>query len=164
MIDSREQENISVARSYASKAIQADPDDIPLKYEYADICLNTGKYREAAETFEQIFRRCPERIEALKWGVQYFLKSGEGERAASILEDHIKSHSSEVGHDVLDLLASVFMKINAHDRALKYIHDVRQIYNVGKELSSSLKIRQAICHVHLEEMEQAEMLCTYSCE
>ncbi|AAF99810.1 Unknown protein [Arabidopsis thaliana] len=152
----KEQENISVARSYASKAIQADPDDIPLKYEYADICLNTGKYREAAETFEQIFRRCPERIEALKWGVQYFLKSGEGERAASILEDHIKSHSSEVGHDVLDLLASVFMKINAHDRALKYIHDVRQIYNVGKELSSSLKIRQAICHVHLEEMEQAE--------
>lgn len=91
------------------------------------------------------------------WSFQYFLKSGEGERAASILEDHIKSHSSEVGHDILDLLASVFMQINAHDRALKYIHDVRQIYNVGKELSFSLKIRQAICHVHLEEMEQAEV-------
>lgn len=62
-----------------------------------------------------------------------------------------------MGHDILDLLASVFMQINVHDRALKYIHDVRQIYNVGKELSSSLKIRQAICHVHLEEMEQAEV-------
>ncbi|XP_020867107.1 general transcription factor 3C polypeptide 3 isoform X2 [Arabidopsis lyrata subsp. lyrata] len=152
----KEQEDMAVARSYASKAIQADPDDIPLKYEYADLCLNAGKYREAAETYEQIFRRCPERIETLKWGIEYFLKSGEGERAASILEDHIKSHSSEVGHDILDLLASVFMQINVHDRALKYIHDVRQIYNVGKELSSSLKIRQAICHVHLEEMEQAE--------
>lgn len=91
------------------------------------------------------------------WSFQYFLKSGEGERAASILEDHIKSHASEVGPDVLDLLASVFMQINAYDRALKYIHDVRHIYNQGKELSSSLKIRQAICHVRLGEMEQAEV-------
>ncbi|XP_010476925.1 PREDICTED: general transcription factor 3C polypeptide 3 [Camelina sativa] len=154
----REQEDMSAARSYASKAIQADPEDIPLKYEYADLCLKAGKYREAAETYEQIFRRCPERVEALKWGIEYFLKSGEGERAASILEDHIKSHSSEVGHDILDLLASVFMQINAHDRALKYINDVRQIYKVGKELSSSLKIRQAICHVHLNDMEQAEIV------
>ncbi|ESQ35030.1 hypothetical protein EUTSA_v10006758mg [Eutrema salsugineum] len=154
----KEQEDLLSARSYASKAIQADPDDIPLKYEYADLCLNAEKYKDAAETYEQIFRRYPERIEALKWGIEYFLKSGEGERAASILEDHIKSHSSEVGPDVLDLLASVFMQINAYDRALKYIHDVRQIYNPGKELSSSLKIRQAICHVRLKEMEQAEIV------
>ncbi|CAA7056597.1 unnamed protein product, partial [Microthlaspi erraticum] len=152
----KEQEDMLAARNYASKAIQADPDDIPLKYEYADLCLNAGKYKDAAETFEQIFCRCPERTEALKWAIEYFLKSGEGERAASILEDHIKSHSSEVGPDVLDLLASVFMQINAYDRALKYIHDVRHIYNQGKELSSSLKIRQAICHVRLGEMEQAE--------
>ncbi|KAL1224087.1 hypothetical protein V5N11_031233 [Cardamine amara subsp. amara] len=154
----KEQEDMSAARSCASKAIQADPDDLPLKYEYAGLCLNAGKYREAAETYEQIFRRCPETIEPLKWGTEYFLKSGEGERAASILEDHIRSHSSEVGNDVLDLLASVFMQINAYDRALKFIHDVRQIYNLGKELSSSLKIRQAICHVHLEQMEQAEIV------
>lgn len=92
------------------------------------------------------------------WSFQYFLKSGEGERAASILEDHITSHSSDAGHDVLDLLASVFMQINAYDRALKFIHDVRQKSDEkGKELSSSLKIRQAICHVHLEQMEQAEV-------
>lgn len=70
MIDFREQEDLSAARSYASKAIQADPDDIPLKYEYADLCLNAGKYREAAETYGQIFRRCPERVEALKWGIE----------------------------------------------------------------------------------------------
>ncbi|CAN8292814.1 unnamed protein product [Cochlearia groenlandica] len=153
----KEQDDPS-ARSYASKAMQADPDDIPLKYEYADLSLNAGKFKDAAETYEQIFHRCPERIEALKWAVEYFLKSGEGERAASILEDHIKSQSSEVGPDVLDLLASVFMQINAYDRALKYIRDVHQIYNVGKEPSSSMKIRQAICHVRLEEMEQAEVV------
>lgn len=70
MIDFREQEDLSAARSYASKAIQADPDDIPLKYEYADLCLNAGKYKEAAETYGQIFRRCPERVEALKWGIE----------------------------------------------------------------------------------------------
>ena len=95
------------------------------------------------------------------WFSQYFLKSGEGERAANILEDHIKSHPSEVGPDVLDLLASVLMEINAYDRALKYIHDVRQIYNLGKELPSSLKIRQAICHVRLQELEQAEDCVSY---
>lgn len=92
---------------------------------------------------------------------QYFLKSGEGERAANNLEDHIKSHPSEVGADILDLLADVLMQINAYDRALKYIHDVRQIYNPGKELPSSLKIRQAICHVRLKEMEQAEVCASY---
>ena len=66
-----------------------------------------------------------------------------------------------MGPDVLDLLASVLMEINAYDRALKYIHDVRQIYNLGKELPSSLKIRQAICHVRLQEMEQAEVCVSY---
>ncbi|CAF1926458.1 BnaC05g50020D [Brassica napus] len=154
---SKEQGDLS-ARSYASKAVQADPENFPLKYEYADLCLNAGKYKEAAETYEQIFRRYPERIEVLDWGTKYFLKSGEGERAANILEDHIKSHPSEVGPDVLDLLASVLMEINAYDRTLKYIHDVRQIYNPGKELPSSLKIRQAICHVRLQEMKQAEIV------
>ncbi|KAF8102512.1 hypothetical protein N665_0198s0212 [Sinapis alba] len=154
----KEQGDRLLATSYASKAIQADPEDIRLKYEYADLCLNAGKYKEAAETYEQIFRRYPERIALLKWGTEYFLKSGEGERAANILEDHIKSHPSEVEPDVLDLLASVLMQINAYDRALKYIHDVRQIYNLEKELPSSLKIRQAICHVRLEEMEQAEIV------
>ncbi|KAG2290438.1 hypothetical protein Bca52824_050042 [Brassica carinata] len=138
--------------------VQADPEDIDLKYEYADLCLSAGIYKEAAETYEKIFRRHPEIIEPLKRGTEYFLKSGKGERAANMLEDHIKSHPSEVGPDILDLLADVLMQINAYDRALKYIHDVRQIYNLGKELPSSLKIRQAICHVRLEEMEQAEIV------
>ncbi|KAH0882678.1 hypothetical protein HID58_058774 [Brassica napus] len=154
----KEQGNMVLASDYVSKAVQADPEDIDLKYEYADLCLSAGKYKEAAETYEKIFRRHPEIIEPLKRGTEYFLKSGKGERAANMLEDHIKSHPSEVGPDILDLLADVLMQINAYDRALKYIHDVRQIYNLGKELPSSLKIRQAICHVRLEEMEQAEIV------
>uniref|UniRef100_A0A0D3BNL3 Uncharacterized protein n=1 Tax=Brassica oleracea var. oleracea TaxID=109376 RepID=A0A0D3BNL3_BRAOL len=154
----REQGNMVLASDYVSKAVQADPEDIDLKYEYADLCLSAGKYKEAAETYEKIFRRHPDIIEPLKRGTEYFLKSGKGERAANMLEDHIKSHPSEVGPDILDLLADVLMQINAYDRALKYIHDVRQIYNLGKELPSSLKIRQAICHVRLEEMEQAEIV------
>ncbi|KAH0881820.1 hypothetical protein HID58_057916 [Brassica napus] len=153
-----EQGNMVLASDYVSKAVQADPEDIDLKYEYADLCLSAGKYKEAAETYEKIFRRHPDIIEPLKRGTEYFLKSGKGERAANMLEDHIKSHPSEVGPDILDLLADVLMQINAYDRALKYIHDVRQIYNLGKELPSSLKIRQAICHVRLEEMEQAEIV------
>ncbi|CAN6831904.1 unnamed protein product [Brassica oleracea] len=154
----KEQGNMVLASDYVSKAVQADPEDIDLKYEYADLCISAGKYKEAAETYEKIFRRHPEIIEPLKRGTEYFLKSGKGERAANMLEDHIKSHPSEVGPDILDLLADVLMQINAYDRALKYIHDVRQIYNLGKELPSSLKIRQAICHVRLEEMEQAEIV------
>ncbi|XP_048610613.1 uncharacterized protein LOC125575445 [Brassica napus] len=154
----KEQGNMVLASDYVSKAVQADPEDIDLKYEYADLCLSAGKYKEAAETYEKIFRRHPDIIEPLKRGTEYFLKSGKGERAANMLEDHIKSHPSEVGPDILDLLADVLMQINAYDRALKYIHDVRQIYNLGKELPSSLKIRQAICHVRLEEMEQAEIV------
>ncbi|CAH8386984.1 unnamed protein product [Eruca vesicaria subsp. sativa] len=153
----KEQGNMVLARYYASKAVKADPEDMDLRYEYVELCLSAGEYKEAAKTYEKIFRRHPEIIEPLKSGTKYFLKSGEGERAANMLEDHIKSHPSEVRPDILDLLADVLMQINAYDRALKYIHDVRhQIYKLGKELPSSLIIRQAICHVRLQEMEQAE--------
>ncbi|CAH8392851.1 unnamed protein product [Eruca vesicaria subsp. sativa] len=153
----KEQGDMSLARKYASKAVKADPEDMSLKNEYVELCLSAGKYKEAAETYEKIFRRHPEIIEPLKLGTKYFLKSGKGERAGNMLEDHIKSHPSEVRPDILDLLADVLMQINAYDRALKYIHDVRhQIYKLGKELPSSLIIRQAICHVRFQEMEQAE--------
>ena len=53
-----------------SKAVQADPEDIDLKYEYADLCLSAGIYKEAAETYEKIFRRHPEIIEPLKRGTE----------------------------------------------------------------------------------------------
>lgn len=59
-----------LASDYVSKAVQADPEDIDLKYEYADLCLSAGKYKEAAETYEKIFRRRPEMIEPLKRGTE----------------------------------------------------------------------------------------------
>ncbi|XP_010531166.1 PREDICTED: general transcription factor 3C polypeptide 3 [Tarenaya hassleriana] len=154
----KEQGDMSSARTYASKAIQADPEDISLKFEYATLCLNAGKVREAAESYEQIFRQCPNSVDALKWAAKYYLECGEGERAASVLEVHIKSNPSEVSHDVIDLLAAVFMKINAYDRALKFMEDMRQTYHPRKELTSNLKIREVICHVHLKELKMAENL------
>lgn len=71
LIDFREQGDMKLARNYASKAIQADPENESLRYEYADLCVRAGRYKEAAETYEQIFRRWPnKRIEPLKWGTE----------------------------------------------------------------------------------------------
>jgi general transcription factor 3C polypeptide 3 (transcription factor C subunit 4) len=46
------------------------------------------------------------------------------------------------------------MEIKAHDRALLYIE---QSQVVGEELPLNLKVKAGICHVHLGNMEMAQV-------
>ncbi|XP_010521438.1 PREDICTED: general transcription factor 3C polypeptide 3-like [Tarenaya hassleriana] len=139
------------------------PPEITKIYTEALFHYGHGRFSEALSCLQRVIHQAP--------GFQmhmiplhlflkhlYYLECGEGERAASVLEVHIKSNPSEVGHDVIDLLAAVFMKVNAYDRALKFIEDMRQTYHHRKELTSNLKIREVICHVHLKELKMAENL------
>jgi general transcription factor 3C polypeptide 3 (transcription factor C subunit 4) len=48
------------------------------------------------------------------------------------------------------------MDIKAHDRALQYIE---QSQVAGKELPLNLKVKAGICHVHLGNMEMAQVRC-----
>lgn len=53
-----------------SKAITADPEDVSLRYQRASIYIELGDYQKAAESYEQIARRCPNDVEVLKKAVQ----------------------------------------------------------------------------------------------
>jgi len=50
------------------------------------------------------------------------------------------------------------MEIKAHDRALQFIE---QSQVVGKELPLNLKVKAGICHVHLGNMEIAQVHCMH---
>lgn len=53
------------------------------------------------------------------------------------------------------------MGTKAHDRALQHIERA-QVVNSGKELPLNLKIKAGICHVHLGNMEMAQVSCMHA--
>ncbi|KAB1211026.1 General transcription factor 3C polypeptide 3 [Morella rubra] len=153
-----EQGNIGQASYCLSKAITADPKDITLRSHRASIQVELGDYQKAAESYEQIYRLSSENIEALKLGAKLFQKCGQLEHSVRILEDYVKSHSSEADLGVVDLLAAIFMESNAHEKALQLIEHANLVYCPGKELPLNLTVKEGICHVHLKNMEKAEIL------
>lgn len=51
------------------------------------------------------------------------------------------------------------METKAHDRALQHIENAQAVYYSGKELPLNLKIKAGICHVHLGNIEMAQVCC-----
>lgn len=49
-----------------SKAITSDPEDHSLRFHRALLYVELEEYQKAAESYEQIWRLCPENAEALK--------------------------------------------------------------------------------------------------
>lgn len=82
-----------------------------------------------------------------------YVKCGQHERAISILEEYIKNYSLEADSSVIDLLATIYMENNAHEKALKLIHHE----NFRTDLPLNLIVKEGICHIHLGNMEKAEV-------
>ncbi|GAV70840.1 TPR_1 domain-containing protein/TPR_9 domain-containing protein [Cephalotus follicularis] len=153
-----EQRNINRAMYCISKAISADPSDITVKFHRASLYVELGDFRRAAESYEEILQLCPENVEALKNGAKLYLQCGQNESSVSILENYLKAHPSEADFGVIDLLATTFMEINQHNKALEHIDHAHLVYYAGKELPLNLKIKTGICHIHLGNMKMAESL------
>ncbi|XP_039689315.1 general transcription factor 3C polypeptide 3 isoform X2 [Medicago truncatula] len=136
-----------------SKAIKADPQDISLRRHQALLYAESQNYQKAAEAYEQIHQLCRE-DDALKEAAKFYRKCGQVERSICILEDYLKSKPDGVNASVVDLLGAILMEIKAHDRALQFIE---QSQVVGKELPLNLKVKAGICHVHLGNMEIAQV-------
>lgn len=92
---------------------------------------------------------------------QLYLKCGQIERSIGILEDYLKGHPSETDFGVIDLLAAIFMEMNAHDKALQHIEHVHLVSYSGKEPPLPLQIKEGICHVHLGNIAKAEVCCIH---
>ncbi|CAL5212588.1 unnamed protein product [Lathyrus oleraceus] len=149
-----EQGDIGQANYCISKAIKADPKDINLRSHHAMLYAESQDYQKAAEVYEQIYQLWRENIDALKAAAKFYQKCGQVERSICILEEHLKSKPDGVNASVVDLLGAFLMEIKAHDRALQYIE---QSQVVGKELPLNLKVKAGICHLHLGNMEMAQV-------
>nr|XP_027191572.1 general transcription factor 3C polypeptide 3-like [Cicer arietinum] len=111
-------------------------------------------YQKAAVAYEQVYQLCSENVDALKAAAKFYQKCGQVERSVFILEDYLKSQPDGVHASVVDLLSNILMEIKAHDRALQYIE---RFQIGGKELPLNLKVKAGICHVHLGNMEIAQV-------
>ncbi|PNY16839.1 general transcription factor 3c polypeptide 3-like, partial [Trifolium pratense] len=150
----REQGDIGQANYCISKAIKADPEDSTLRSYRARLLAESQDYPKAAAAYEQVYQLHRENVDALKAAAKFYQKCGQVERSISILEDHLKSKPDGVNASVVDLLSAILMEMKAHDRALQYIE---QSQVDGKELPLNLKAKAGICHVHLGNLEMAEV-------
>ncbi|XP_039689949.1 general transcription factor 3C polypeptide 3 isoform X3 [Medicago truncatula] len=148
------QDDIGQASYCISKAIKADPQDSSLRSHQAMLYAESQNYQKAAEAYEQVYQLCRENVDALKAAAKYYQKCGQVERSICILEDYLKNKPDGVNASVVDLLGAILMEIKAHDRALQYIE---QSQVVGKELPLNLKVKAGICHVHLGNLEMAQV-------
>ncbi|XP_061336470.1 uncharacterized protein LOC133283605 [Gastrolobium bilobum] len=152
-----EQGDIGQASYCLSKAITADPKDVTLRNHRAMLYVELGDYQKAAVAYEQVHQLSRENVDALKAAAKFYQKCGQVDCSVRILEDYLKSQPNGSNASVVDLLGAILMETKAHDRALQHIEHA-QVVNSGKELPLSLKIKAGICHLHLGNMEMAQVL------
>lgn len=152
-----EQGNIGQARYCLSKAITADPEDITLRFHRASLYIELGDYQKAAESYDQISRLYPENTEAITKAAMLHRRCGQSENAIAILEKYLEDHPNGVDFSLVDLLAATCMQDNAYNRALQYIEHAKQVYCSGKDLPLYLTVRAGICHIHLGNIDKAEL-------
>ncbi|KAK3229696.1 hypothetical protein Dsin_001577 [Dipteronia sinensis] len=124
--------------------------------EVVRFCVELGDYQKAAESYEKIQKLCAEDVEAIKAGAKLYLNCGQLEHSMGILEEYLKGHPSEADLSVLDLLLSILMQNNAHEKDLHHIEHTHMVNISGKELPLKLKIKAGICYFCLGNMEKAE--------
>lgn len=87
---------------------------------------------------------------------QMYQKCGLVERAIKILEDHVNSHV-ECDNSVINLLIALYIENGSHMEALKLIERACSICGLGKKNLLYLKVKEAVCHAQLGNMQHAEV-------
>ncbi|KAI3525654.1 hypothetical protein L1887_04617 [Cichorium endivia] len=103
------------------RAIRADPEDMSLRYHHASLFVEIGEHLKAAELYEIIWQLRPKKFEALKTAAMLYQNCSQHERVDSNLEDHLKKNPKDADLNVVQLLASMHMLGNAHEKALQHI-------------------------------------------
>ncbi|KAL4583203.1 hypothetical protein LXL04_007770 [Taraxacum kok-saghyz] len=155
---SLEQGNHGQARYCLDRAIRADPEDVGLRYHRASLFVELNDHQKAAESYEQIWQLRPKNVEALKSAAMLYQKCGQHERIVSILEEYLNKNTKDGDLSVVQLLASIHMLGNAHEKALHHIEYAQLNYSGGQDLPVELLVQAGICHVHLGNMEKAQAL------
>ncbi|KAJ0961110.1 hypothetical protein J5N97_000925 [Dioscorea zingiberensis] len=152
-----EEKNTGQVRYCLSKAITADPKDVGLRFDRALLYCELGEYQKAAESYDQIVALYPGNIVARKMAAKMYRECGQLERSISIMEDFVKTRSSESDIGILSLLIDLLMENKSHSQALHQVeYAAKSVYCSGKELPFLLKAKAVICHAYLGNTEVAE--------
>lgn len=156
-------EDAALARHCALKAMRADPEDVGLKFDCANIYRALHDYQKAAEIYEQIVRIYPSNIVARKAAAQMYRDSSQIDKAISLLEDFVNARTTKIDWNLLDLLISLYLRNNSHGEALRQIEKAHQVLGSQHKLPVNLQAKELICQAYLGDMKHAEMFLQEVC-
>ncbi|KAM3278005.1 hypothetical protein ACQJBY_045715 [Aegilops geniculata] len=150
-------EDAALARHCVIKAMRADPEDVGLKFDCANIYRTLGDCHKAAEIYEQIVGIHPSNTVARRAAAQMYRDSGQIDKAIDLLEDFINAQTSNIDWGLLDLLISLHLRNDAHGEALRQIKKAQLVLGSGHKLPVRLQAKAVICHAYLGDMKHAEV-------
>uniref|UniRef100_A0A0E0MEK8 General transcription factor 3C polypeptide 3 n=1 Tax=Oryza punctata TaxID=4537 RepID=A0A0E0MEK8_ORYPU len=150
-------EDAALARHCVLKAMRADPEDVGLKFDCANIYRAFRDYQKAAEIYEQIVRIFPSNIVARKAAAQMYRDCGQIDKAINLLEDYVNAQTTNIDSSLLDLLISLYLRNNAHNEALTLIERAHLMFGSQHNLPVQLQAKAVICHAYLGDMKHAEV-------
>uniref|UniRef100_A0A0D3HKF3 General transcription factor 3C polypeptide 3 n=1 Tax=Oryza barthii TaxID=65489 RepID=A0A0D3HKF3_9ORYZ len=150
-------EDAALARHCVLKAMRADPEDVGLKFDCANIYRALRDYQKAGEIYEQIVRIYPSNIVARKAAAQMYRDCGQIDKAINLLEDYVNAQTTNIDSNLLDLLISLYLRNNAYNEALRLIERAHIVFGSQHNLPVQLQAKAVICHAYLGDMKHAEM-------
>ncbi|KAL5710730.1 hypothetical protein ACHQM5_021260 [Ranunculus cassubicifolius] len=153
-----EQGNTGQATYCLDKAIKVDPEDTDLIASRAAIYVQIKEYDKAAALYYRIVELSPDNVEACIMAAKLFHKSNQADQAIRLLEDYVKGHSAEGNIIMTNLLVSLLMESGEHAKAIQQIERIHLVYDSQKKLPIHLTVKAGICHVHLGNIKDAEIL------
>uniref|UniRef100_A0A0E0J0K7 General transcription factor 3C polypeptide 3 n=1 Tax=Oryza nivara TaxID=4536 RepID=A0A0E0J0K7_ORYNI len=150
-------EDAALARHCVLKAMRADPEDVGLKFDCANIYRALRDYQKAGEIYEQIVRIYPSNIVARKAAAQMYRDCGQIDKAINLLEDYVNAQTTNIDSNHLDLLISLYLRNNAYNEALRLIERAHIVFGSQHNLPVQLQAKAVICHAYLGDMKHAEV-------
>ncbi|AQK50204.1 tetratricopeptide repeat (TPR)-containing protein [Zea mays] len=147
----------SLARHCILKAMNADPEDVDLKYLCGYMYHNLCEYQKAAEIYEQIVRIYPANSAVRKVAAQMYRECGQIDNAINLLKDYADTQTFNIDWSVLDLLISLYLRNNVFSEALKQIKRAQLHLGSQQKLPVQLQAKEVICHAYCGDMKHAEI-------
>ncbi|CAM0876174.1 unnamed protein product [Alopecurus aequalis] len=150
-------EDAALARHCLLKAMRADPEDVGLKFDCANIYRTLRDYHKAAEIYEQIVRIHPANVVARKTAAQMYRDSGQIDKAIDLLEESVNAQITNIDWGLLDLLISLYLRNNDHSEALRQIEKAHLVLGSQRKLPVGLQAKAVICQAYRGDMKHAEV-------
>lgn len=89
--------------------------------------------------------------------MQMYRKCGKTEKGIQILEDYINADEQKSDLSVIDLLITLYMSNNAHNKAHQQIENYHAALN-SEKLPFHLEAKAILCRAHLGDMGDVEVI------